>query len=55
MDYPTKLDFISLDQGAYRKNVTVQRMYLHSVIIQVLENANDGTLSGACLFRPSKM
>ena len=47
--YLVEHDFITCDQSAYRKNHSTETS-LHKVIMQLLENANDGLLSGACFF-----
>ena len=55
-DYLTQHDFITVDQSAYRKGHSTETE-LHKVIIQLLENANGGQLSGVCFvfFLHSKM
>ncbi len=49
-DYLTQHDFITVDQSAYGKGHSTEM-----VIIQLLENANDGQLSGACFFDLQKI
>ncbi len=45
--YPRQHDFSTVHQSAYRRGHSTDTA-LHKVIIQLLENANDGQLSGAC-------
>ncbi len=48
-DYLTQHDLITVDQSSYRKGHSTETA-LHKIIIQLLENANDDHLSGACFF-----
>ena len=49
LEYLSVHDFITCDQSAYRKGHSTETA-LHKGMIQLLDDINEGLLSGACFF-----